>query len=141
MLTTTFKIQSFFQLIIALLLFGVSNKAIAQERTPPPLDDFKVVVEKTENGITLHGVKGTAWTRLSFTLIEDRPQKVNEKGTLAIKDKTTVSSSDDFLLTITEVEDGLQLKGLKGTAWTDLKFGFSKTNKQAIDAFGMTTIY
>jgi hypothetical protein len=44
------------------------------------------------------------------------------------------------LFTITKTNDGIVLKGIEGTAWTDLSFSLSENGRQAIDQFGMTKL-
>ena len=46
----------------------------------------------------------------------------------------------DFMFTITKTENGIVLKGIEGTAWTDLSFSLLENRKQAIDQFGMTKL-
>ena len=46
----------------------------------------------------------------------------------------------DFLFTITKTENGIELKGIEGTAWTELKFSLAENGKQAINQNGMTRL-
>jgi hypothetical protein len=46
----------------------------------------------------------------------------------------------DFLFTISKTENGIILKGIEGTAWTDLTFSLVEDGRQAIDQFGMTKL-
>ena len=89
----------------------------------------------------MQGVKGSVWTNLSFDLNNDRPQAIDEYGMTALgkvsKDKD--SNLTDFLFTVTRTKDGILLKGIEGTAWTELKFALSENSSQVIDQFGMTT--
>jgi hypothetical protein len=43
----------------------------------------------------------------------------------------------DFLFTVSKTENGLVLKGIEGTAWTDLRFSLPENGKQEIDQYGM----
>ncbi|MCG8319187.1 MAG: hypothetical protein MI921_06770 [Cytophagales bacterium] len=44
------------------------------------LADFLFTMTKTENGIVLQGIEGTAWTDLSFSLTENRKQTIDQFG-------------------------------------------------------------
>src|SRR5690606_40051506 len=92
-----------FNLSFLMLLFVlVTNSTIAQEKKTVDSNDFKIIVEKTENGIKLQCVKGCAWKELSFKLNDYQPQAINEFG-MSELDKTQ-SKQDinlaDFLFTI-----------------------------------------
>ena len=50
------------------------------------------------------------------------------------------SNLADFLFTITRTNNRIELKGIEGTAWTDLRFSLSEDKKQAIDQNGMTKL-
>ena len=39
-----------------------------------------------------------------------------------------------------KTEQGIELEGIEGTAWTELKFSLATSDKQAIDQFGMSSI-
>ena len=126
-------------LLIALFVLTASSKLIAQEKTSTDLKDFKVVVEKTENGIKMQSVKGSAWIDLSFSLNNDRPQAIDEYGMTELNKISSDKDSNlaDFLFTITKTENGIVLKGIEGTAWSDLSFPLPENGKQEIDQYGM----
>ena len=87
-------------------------------------------------------VVGSAWLDLSFSLNNDRPQAVDEYGMTELKNVSENKDEKlaDFLFTITKTENGIELKGIEGTAWTELKFSLAENKKQAIDQFGMTSL-
>ena len=129
-------------LLIALLFIIVNSDLLAQEKKSTDLKDFKIVVEKTDNGIKLTSTEGSAWVDLAFSIDDDLPQAIDEHG-MTKTDKVS-SEKDanlaDFLFTITKTENGIILKGIEGTAWTDLSFSLTENRKQAIDQFGMTKL-
>lgn len=129
-------------LLIALLFIIVNSDLLAQEKKSTDLKDFKIVVEKTDNGIKLTSTEGSAWVDLAFSIDDDLPQAIDEHG-MTKTDKVS-SEKDanlaDFLFTITKTENGIVLKGIEGTAWTDLSFSLTENRKQAIDQFGMTKL-
>jgi len=128
-------------LIGAFILIG-SSELLAQEKKSTDLKDFKIIVENTENGIKMKSTKGSAWIDLSFNLNNDQPQAVDEYGMTELDKLSSEKDSNlaDFLFTITKTENGIALKGIEGTAWTDLSFSLIENGKQAIDQFGMTKL-
>lgn len=138
--TMNFK-RPFSIMLIGLLFLTATPKLIAQEKMLE-LKDFKVVVEKTDNGIKMKSEKGSAWKDLSFSLNNDQSQSVDEYG---MTDLNSVSENKDkeladFLFTITKTDNGIKLKGIEGTAWIELKFSLAKNKQQAINQFGMTSL-
>ena len=131
-----------FNLLIAVFVLSASSELVAQEKESTDLKDFKVVVEKTENGIKMQSINGSAWIDLSFSLNNDLPQAIDEYGMTKLDKVSSDKDTNlaDFLFTITKTENGIVLKGIEGTAWTDLSFSLAENGKQAIDQFGMTKI-
>ena len=126
---------------MALLFLTGTAELIAQNKTAE-LKDFKLIIEKTDNGIKMRSEKGSAWIDLSFSLNNYRPQAVDEYGMTDLK-KVSENKDEklaDFLFTITKTENGIELKGIEGTAWTELKFSLADNKQQAIDQFGMTSL-
>lgn len=128
--------------LIAIMVLTASTEVLAQEKKSTDLKDFKIVVEKTENGLKMESLKGSAWTELTFSINNDRPQAIDEWGMTDLDKVSTNKDSNlaDFLFTITKTEDGIVLKGIEGTAWSDLSFSLSENERQAIDQFGMTKL-
>jgi hypothetical protein len=127
---------------MAAFVLTASSELIAQEKKADDLKSFKVVVEKTENGIKMQSIEGSAWVDLSFSINNDKPQAIDE---YVMTELNKISSDKDsnltnFLFTITKTENGIVLKGIEGTAWTDLSFSLLENRKQAIDQFGMTKL-
>ena len=128
-------------LIVALLFLTATSELIAQEKSTE-LKDFKIIIEKTDYGIKMKSIEGSAWTDLSFNLNNNRPQAVDEYGITELNNvsKNKDKNLADFLFTINKTENGIQLKGIEGTVWTDLKFSLDKNKKQAIDQYGMKSL-
>lgn len=133
--------RPFSTLLMAIFFLTATSELIAQEKKAE-LKDFKVIVEKTDNGIKIKSIEGSAWIDLSFSLNNYRPQAIDEYGMTKLgnvsenKDKNLA----DFLFTIIKTENGIELKGIEGTAWTELKFSLANNKKQAINQFGMTSL-
>ena len=133
--------RPFSMILMALFFLTATSELIAQEKKAE-LKDFKIIVEKTDNGIKMKSEKGSTWIDLSFSLNNDRPQAVDEYGMTELKNVSENKDEKlaDFLFTITKTENGIELKGIEGTAWTELKFSLAENKKQAIDQFGMTSL-
>ncbi len=101
--------------------------------------DFLIVIEKSNNGIKMQGIKGCSWHELAFTVNDEVPQNINQFGMASFN--KTESSNDkelaDFLFTITKNNNGIALKGIKGTAWSELTFTLRDNTKQSINRSGM----
>ena len=133
--------RPFSMILMALFFLTSTSELIAQEKKDK-LKDFKVIVEKTDNGIKMKSEKGSAWIDLSFSLNNDQPQAVDEYGMTELKNVSENKDEKlaDFLFTIAKTENGIKLKGIDGTAWTELNFSLAENKKQAIDQFGMTSL-
>ena len=127
-------------LIVVFVVIG-STKIVAQENKSTDLKHFKIVLEKTENGIKMKSDQGAAWIDWSFNLDKDKPQAINAYGMTDLNNVNTSEDANfaDFLFTITKTDNGFKLKGIKGTSWTDLSFSLKDSGAQAIDQDGMTT--
>ena len=126
-------------LLIVVFLLTASSKLIAQEKKSTDLKDFKVIVEKTENGIKMQSLKGSAWLDLSFSINNDLPQAIDEYGMTELGKISSEKDTNlaDFLFTVSKTGNGIVLKGIKGTAWMDLSFSLPENGKQEIDQYGM----
>ncbi|MFI2743563.1 hypothetical protein ACG2LH_12545 [Zhouia sp. PK063] len=128
-------------IIMILLFLTATSELVAQEKTAE-LKDFKVIVEKTNDGIKMKSEKGSTWIDLSFTLNNDQPQAIDEYGMAELKNVSENKDKNlaDFLFTITKTKNGIELKGIEGTAWNELKFSPAENKKLVIDQFGMTSL-
>lgn len=128
--------------LIALFVLIANPELIAQDNKSTDLKDFKLVIETTESGIKVESIKGSAWNDLFFNIQNDLPQAIDEYGMTRLDNVSSSKDSNlaDFLFTITRTNNRIELKGIEGTAWTDLRFSLSKDKKQAIDQNGMTKL-
>lgn len=128
-------------LIVVLIFVLTSAQLVAQEKTVD-LKDFKIIIEKTDKGIKMKSDQGSAWIDLSFNLNSYQPQAVDEYGMADLKNLSDNNDKNlaDFLFTIIKTERGIELKGIEGTAWSELKFSLAENKKQAINQFGMTSL-
>ena len=128
--------------VILVFVLITSCNQNTQEKKSTNLKDFKVVVENTENGIKMQCVEGSAWIDLTFSVDKDQYQAIDEYGMAELGNISSEKNSNlaDFLFTVMKTENGIALKGIEGTAWTDLSFSIAENAKQAIDQFGMTKL-
>lgn len=127
------------KVLVGLIVMMLNVEVVAQKKESTGLKDFKIVIEKTDSGIKLKSIKGSAWSELSFTIRNDKPLAIDENG---MTELTTASSDKDlnladFLFTITETENGIELKGIEGTYWTKLSFSVAQNQRKTIDQHGM----
>ncbi|WP_196889464.1 hypothetical protein [Aureivirga sp. CE67] len=140
------KSKSSFKKVFALvlfLLFMIGVKLNAQKTVEiPSYKKFKISIEKTENGLKMKSLEGTAWIDLSFSLKNDKPQAIDEFGMTSLKDTKPKESQDlaNFKFTISKTDEGVTLKGLEGTAWKELSFSILDNEKKIIDQNGMTKL-
>lgn len=128
--------------LVSVLVVAFSTELIAQEKKSANYKEFKIIIERIDNGLKLQSYKGSAWTDLSITCTNDEPQAIDEYGMTKLGEVSEEKDPElaDYLFTITETEDGVILKGMEGIAWKNLDFSLPKGNKQAIDQFGMTSV-
>lgn len=126
--------------LIAMFVMTICLESIAQEKIPDDLKEFKITIEKTDNGLKMYSHKGSAWIDLSFSLANNKPQAIDEYGMTELGKESTNKDPKlaDYLFTITKTKDGITLTGIEGTAWKELSFSLQKNGRQAIDQFGMT---
>jgi hypothetical protein len=131
--------ESIFVGVVLVLISGFC--LVNSEDDAKSLRKFKIIVDKTQHGVFMQGVEGTAWLNLEFYSGAAKPQLVNEMGMASLHD---ASSDDeklaDFLFEISRTKDGFALKGLEGTAWDYLEFSFGENGRQAFDEMGMTSL-
>jgi hypothetical protein len=125
--------------LIVLFLMTFNSESIAQEKISADLKEFKITIEKTNNGLKMQSDKGSAWIDLSFSLSDNKPQAIDKYGMTQLGEVTTNTEPKlaDYLFTITKTKDGVTLTGIKGTAWKVLSFSLQKNSKKVIDQYGM----
>ncbi|MCF8319942.1 MAG: hypothetical protein K9I35_01900 [Flavobacterium sp.] len=128
------------KLLIGLFVITVGSKSMAQEKISTDLKEFKITIEKMDNGLKMQSDKGSAWVDLSFNLSNDKSQAIDENGMTQLGELPTKRDLKfaDYLFTITHTKEGISLTGIEGTAWKELSFSLQENGRQAIDQFGMT---
>ena len=126
--------------LVAFFVMTFRSESKAQEQTSTNLKEFKITIERTENGLKMQSSKGSAWIDLSFSLVNYKPQAIDEYGMTELGKVSTSKDPNiaDYLFTITKTKDSILLTGIEGTAWEKLTFSLEKNYKQLINQFGMT---
>lgn len=126
---------------LALLFLTTTSTAAFSQDKSSVLEEFKLTIEKTGDGINIIGLKGTAWANLTFSLKENQSQAVDEYGMAELNTpKTKDPNQVDFVFTISKSKEEVILTGIKGTAWSKLSFTLLKGEKQTIDQSGTAEI-
>ena len=131
-LKNVFQITTFW-----VLLAGCNNTNTATNTTLKP---FQLKMEKTTEGMKISCLEGCAWSELTFSKNEYQSQIIDEYGMVDAKKKNPVKESDqlaDFSISVIKTQEGIELKGEKGTAWTKLTFSKNEYQPQLINQNGM----
>jgi len=86
------------KLVIPIFVLAIAFASHAREREPNDLKSFKVVVEKTDNGVKLTCKNGCAWKNLAFSLNDSQSQAINEYGMTDL-DENLSNEDADMLFT------------------------------------------
>lgn len=127
--------------LMAFIFFNSVSTLLAQTKNTH-LKDFKISIEKTHNGLKMKCVKGCAWIDLTFDINDYIPQAIDDHGMINLKEvqQNQTGKNSHFLFTIMKTKNEIKLKGLKGTAWTELTFSLNQNQKQAINQYGLTNL-
>lgn len=126
--------------VLFTFLFLAASPAIVGQEDVKSLSDFHFTVENSEGGVKLSCQEGCAWTELTFN--SQQEQAVDQYGMTSI-DRETPKKEDDlsnFLFFIERTENGVKMRGVKGTAWTHLTFGMEGKKSQGVNQMGMTSL-
>lgn len=123
-------------------MLTVASELVAQENKTTTLKDFKITLEKTQDGIKMQSSEGSAWPDLSFTLKNNKSQAVDEFGMTKLGNIATLKDANlaDYLITITKTKDGFIFKGIEGTSWDELSLTLSENKKQVINQNGIVNL-
>ncbi|MCU0418520.1 MAG: hypothetical protein MUC38_02585 [Cyclobacteriaceae bacterium] len=121
------------------IFLSVSGSQTRAQQPASHRKDFNITIEETETGFKMHSVKGSAWINLSFRLSDDKPQGIDEYG-MTTRGQATAHTDPqlaDYLFLIKKTEEGIELTGIEGTAWKQLKFTLPEKGKRTINAWGI----
>jgi len=127
--------------LFILTIFGTSSALVAQEDVQVKLANFSILLETSDDIITLTCSEGCTWTKLSFdTSVKSDPQAINQDGMTAFPGNQTRKEVTDpkFLFTIKKTTTGVSLEGKKGTMWSSLTFDCAGSNcVRTFDEYGV----
>ena len=125
--------------ILFYFLVITSIELKAQEKTITNLSSFKITIEKRNGGINLVCHNGCAWSHLEFSMNANHMQFIDEYGMTEEK-KVKAEKNPliaDFLFSISRTLDGINLKGIQGTSWSELNYKDSRKGEETIDEMGL----
>ena len=104
---------------------------------------FKILIESSLDGIKLTGKEGCKFTELSFSLVEDKVESINQFG-MIMEENANINNEENmptFLITMKKTNGEIVLEGIKGTTWKNLSFSCPELGcTQLIDENGMSDI-
>lgn len=100
---------------------------------------FLIEIERTDTGLKLLGIKGTAFKELSFSLRDNYKQIIDEFGMVLNENSKEIGDKTlaDFEIVFVKNKNSYTLESKRGTAWTKLGFSFSENNKVILDEKGV----
>jgi len=126
---------------ISLLAFNVSAQQYKVDSHNAGTDaiDFVLFVEKNDNTITLKCTKGCDWGDLKLDVKKNQILAIDEFGVKngTVADNRKGANLADFLISVERVANGINLKGIQGTNWTDLNFDFKNQRLQGVSNKGL----
>ncbi len=132
------------QLIFGVIIVGIFSLTAFMDIERSRMEDshkFLIFIQTTDNGLKLTCEEGCAWKDLSFSLIENKFQAVDQNGMTSIdRVKPIIDEKlSNFLFSIQRTDNGINLEGKEGTSWTMLNFTCADNLcNQYIDQDGMT---
>jgi TonB family protein len=105
--------------LMATVTSAINDQTNSDAETEP--NKFLLSIEFRNNQFILNGLKGCAFTELTFSANNKMPVAVNEFGMTTAE---AGNSADDarFLFEIEKTDDLIKLTGKAGTAWKELTF-------------------
>ncbi|WP_104735446.1 M56 family metallopeptidase [Hanstruepera ponticola] len=125
--------------LLAILIYSFSTKKEVIENSSNSVansNTFTITIEKDNNELKLSCLEGCAWKELTFKDTQNNSNIIDFYGVSSEKS----DDNSDFAFIVESKNNGVNLKSLKGTAWTDLSFTLSSDGKQVIDKNGMVTL-
>lgn len=121
--------------LLAILVYSFSNeKEVIKESNNS--NAFTITIEKDNDEVKLECLEGCAWKELTFKDTKNNSNIIDFYGVSSEKGDT----DSGFAFIVESKNNGVNLKSLKGTAWTNLSFTLPSDRKQMIDRNGMVTL-
>ena len=128
--------KKYFSTIFLLILLIASNyNAYSQKKPTDKLSDFVIVISQNDKAIVLESSKGCAWKELIF-----ETQKEQGIDNFGMSNDYNAKKDLKFYFTIVRTKTEFLLKGIKGTAWKELRFSIKNNKKYEVTKFGVKAI-
>ena len=128
--------KKYFSTIFLLILLIASNyNAYSQKKPTDKLSDFVIVISQNDKTIVLESSKGCAWKELIF-----ETQKEQGIDNFGMSNDYNAKKDLKFYFTIVRTKTEFLLKGIKGTAWKELRFSIKNNKKYEVTKFGVKAI-
>ncbi len=132
-LKSKLTLASLLYCVVALLAFK-ANEAETKLKT------FNIEIIKSDREVYMTCNSGCVWEKLSFNSPKPEPWWVDENGVSRennVADGADKKDLTNFRFSIVNTHNGVELNGLKGTAWTSLTFTLKNDQPQLINQMGM----
>ncbi len=138
--------------LLAILVMGLSNRDVKtkfvdsksqiekiKDVKEARSNKFLISIQYDQNIVTLQGLTGCSYKKLSFTIKDNDPYTIDQFGLNSSRDKNKIAANtnlSDFSFKIEKKNDLFRLIGITGTNWKELSF--SPSNKEHfISGFGV----
>lgn len=115
--------------ILSVLGFGMLNQVHSQESDN---FNFQILINDDNNMIELYGIRGCAWTKLTFSLVDNETKFINSNNVSVVYDSTpkeewavpnTLQQKlPEFTIAIRKLKNEIQLVGYNGTEWEEWSY-------------------
>ena len=118
-----------------ILLIASNNNGYSQKNQSDKLSDFVIVISQNDKEIVLESSKGCAWKELKF-----ETQKEQGIDNFGMRNDYDSKKDLKFYFTIVRTKTEFLLKGIKGTAWKELRFSIKNNKKYEVTKFGVKAL-
>ena len=122
-------------IFLLILLIASDNNAYSQKKPSDKLSNFVIVISQNDKAIVLESSKGCAWKELNF-----ETQKEQGIDNFGMSNDYNAKKDLKFYFTIVRTKTEFLLKGIKGTAWKELRFSINNNKKYEVTKFGVKAI-
>ena len=122
-------------IFLLILLIASDNNAYSQKKPSDKLSNFVIVISQNDKAIVLESSKGCAWKELNF-----ETQKEQGIDNFGMSNDYNAKKDLKFYFTIVRTKTDFLLKGIKGTAWKELRFSIKNNKKYEVTKFGVKAI-
>ena len=122
-------------IFLLILLIASDNNAYSQKKPYDKLSNFVIVISQNDKAIVLESSKGCAWKELNF-----ETQKEQGIDNFGMSNDYDAKKDLKFYFTIVRTKTDFLLKGIKGTAWKELRFSIKNNKKYEVTKFGVKAI-